>query len=286
MDEVLAIDIGGTKTNVSFVKTEDLDIKVLNSEIFPTQKNPEIQIQKISSIYDLNSGSVDCLSLSLPGLWDANGVLQESFFLHEWLNYPFIAQLKDELRIKKCIWETDVICAALGEYHALDEYDSMLYINLGTGIGAALIVDGKPYKMNSKLTLRMQKLVLPFQDELFSGVDLISGGLSTQLSGYPSIEALFNDYKLASVEALDFILKAQYQLAGWLINLFYLFSPDVIVLGGGLTNDWEVLAQGAIDIAYEELEGQVQILPSKLRENAPIFGAYINYKEQVEAKVT
>ena len=28
MDEVLAIDIGGTKTNISFVKTEDSDIKI------------------------------------------------------------------------------------------------------------------------------------------------------------------------------------------------------------------------------------------------------------------
>ena len=288
MNEILVIDIGGTKTNVSLVGTFDLEkIKILSSEIFPTHSNPEHTIQKISSIYKNQELKLENISLSLPGKWSKDRVLQESYFLGEWLNFPFVSKLAEELKIKNYTWETDVICGALGEYNSLVEtYHgmSLLYLNLGTGIGAALIKDGKPYKSNSKLTLRMQKLVLPFQDELYSAVDLISGGSLQEASGYESIEALYKDYKLAKIEALNIIAGAQTQLAAWIINLFYLFVPDVIVLNGGLTYDWEVLAQGAVDLAYEELEGEVKILPSKLEEQAPVYGAYMNFLCHLKSK--
>ena len=286
MNEILVIDIGGTKTNVSLVgEFDSRNVKVLSSEIFHTPLKPQLAIQKISSIYNTQGLKLENMSLCLPGRWNENGVLKESFYLHEWLDYPFVDNLKNELKIKNCIWETDVICGALGEYNSLVETChgmSLLYINLGTGIGAAFIKNGKPYKSNSKLTLRMQKLVIPFQEELYSGVDLISGGALLQNSHCESIEALFKSYKAADVEAIDVISRAQYQLAGWLINLFYLFAPDVIVLNGGLTNDWEVLAEGAIDIANEELLDEVKILPGKLKEMAPIYGAYSNFVHHCE----
>ena len=288
-NEVLVIDIGGTKTNVSFVYTDELGkIKITDSVIFKTHSNPEHAVQKISAICSEHGKSkskgknekFSCISLSLPGRWDGNGILKESFFLHDWLEYPFVRNLASELKIKNYIWETDVICGALGEYHFVENLPhttDLLYINLGTGVGAAFIKDGKPFKSDSGLTLRMQKLVVPFQEELYSGVDLISGGTLLQISQYDSIQALYEAYKSGVIEAIDLIAKAQTQLASWIINLFYLFAPDLIVLNGGLTYDWEVLCEEAINIVNEELEGQVKILPSKLRELAPIYGAYVNF---------
>ena len=51
MSETLVIDIGGTKTNVSFVTLDDSKIKALSSDIFSTNLSPDLQIQKISSLY-------------------------------------------------------------------------------------------------------------------------------------------------------------------------------------------------------------------------------------------
>ncbi len=280
MDKVLVIDVGGTKTNVSLVKSSNSKIEILSSEIFLTQLKPDLAISQIESICRKKNIQVDSLSLSLPGLWDKMGVLKESFFLSSWLEYPFVANLAKALNVKNCIWETDVICGALGEASVVQEtteQKSILYINLGTGVGAALIKDGKPFKSNSALTLRMQKLVLPYQDELYCGVELISGGTLLEISKYDSIERLYKDYKMGNVEAIDIMSKAQAQLSAWIINLFYLFAPDSIILGGGLTYDWEVLAEGAVEITNEELDNQVAILPSKLKEMAPIHGAYINF---------
>ena len=280
-EEVLVIDIGGTKTNVSFVVSNDSEIKVLNTEIFPTYSNPELQIQKIVSIS--TSKKPSHISLSLPGLWDKNGILCESINLKSWVNYPFINNLKKSLDVRTCIWESDVICGAMGEYHFQTEtyHDkSLLYLNLGTGIGAAFIKDGKPFKSGMPwhaLTLRIQKLLSPEQDKLISAVDLLSGASIIKETQYNSVEKLFTDYKKGDVEAFEIISRAQLQLASWLINLFYLFAPNVIVLNGGLTYDWEVLCEEAIDVANEELNNQIKILPSKLKEMAPIYGAYLNF---------
>src|SRR3989338_11095892 len=153
MNEVLGVDIGGTKTNVSLLdkNDENEEIKILNTEIFKTNKNPELQIQKIKEIgFSKNfNPKANKLSLSLPGKWDKEGVLKESYFLHEWLNYPFVKKTSDELGIKECIFETDVICGGLGEYHfGVGGVGGTppLYFKLGGGIGGGFIKKKETYK--------------------------------------------------------------------------------------------------------------------------------------------
>ena len=292
MNEVLIIDIGGTKTNVCLVNEVNGKVNILKSKDFLTESDPEKEIQRINEIFlsfdveALRATPLQC-SLSLPGLWDKDGILKESLFLEKWIGYPFVEKLKSTLKIKDCIWETDVICGALGEWHvgAIHELPQ-LYLNLGTGIGAAFIdKDGRPFKSGMNLTLRLQKLVIPFEEHLTSGVELISGGMLKDASGYNSVKELYQSYKNADIEAVDIISKAQVQLAAWLINLFYLFAPEVIVLNGGLTYEWNVLCEEAVDIANEELDNAVQIIPSRLKGSAPIYGAYFNYVNQTISNV-
>lgn len=279
MENVLAIDIGGTKISVALLSNG----KILEIKNFPTESKPEYAIQKIEEMHKSFNEKIKSLSLSLPGIWDKNGVLVESNFLSGWIKFPFVEKLKESLGISDCVWDTDVVCGALGEWK--DYKTSLLYINLGTGIGAAFIdKNGKPFGKGLP-TLRMQKMVIPIGEELNSAVDLISGGTIVLNSKFTSVPELFKAYKDLDVEAIDIISNAQSQLAAWLINLYYLFAPEVIVLNGGLTNDYEVLCDGAIDIAYEELEGKVKIIPSKLKERAPIIGAYVNSVEHTSSSV-
>ena len=279
MNEVLVIDIGGTKTQVCVITGDTFSkINILENKILPTDSNPEHMIQQILSFCE--NKKINDISFSLPGKWK-EGKLIESNFLKDWLNYPFISNLSKNLNVQNIIWETDVICGGLGEYYSLAETHgnaSLLYINLGTGVGASFIQDGKLFKSNSKLTLRLQKLFFPHGDVLYPACELISGGTLTSFADFNSIEQLFSAYKKGNIEAIDLISKAQTQLSCHLINLFYLFAPDVIILNGGLTYDWDVLAEEAVDIAKDELQDEVEILPGKLKEMAPIYGAFVNLK--------
>lgn len=278
--EALVIDIGGTKTTISIVNgSKESEVKILKSESILTTSNPDHTIQQISSFYKNYGSKINDLSLSLPGKWTDLGVLKESINLKSWIDFPFIETLKKELNIENCCFESDVICGAIGEHDALGSGD-LLYINMGTGIGMALIKDGKPFKSKKDLVLRLHKMVLPYGDEIYASTDLLSGASIIQDTTFNSCEELFKEYKTGNnIEVIDLISKAQTQLAAWLINLYYLFAPEVIVLNGGLSHDFEVLCEGAIDIANEELEDAVEIIPSKLKELAPIYGAFINTKE-------
>lgn len=276
MKNTFVVDIGGTKTSCSVLNKNDDGLKLLNNETFLTFPNPDLQIQRILEVANANK-DIDSLSLSLPGKWDKNGVLKESCFLHDWLEYPFVNELKKQINLQKVSFETDVICGGLGEYfYGGHNVSSLLYINLGTGIGASFIQNGIPFKSDFAPTLRLQKLVLPIDEELYSAVEYISGGLLQSVSGFESVEALFDAYLKADIEAIDIISRAQTQLASILINLFYIFAPEVIVLNGGLTYQWDIICEGAIDIASEELGNAARIIPSKLRDFAPVYGAFHN----------
>lgn len=277
--KALIVDIGGTKTSFSILEQKESKPIIINSEIIQTTSNPEHTIQKISSFYSSSKETADFISLSLPGKWSNEGRLIESVNLKNWADYPFLEKLKSETKIKNSRVETDVICGGLGEYfYNYSTYGSLLYINLGTGTGASFIQEGKPFKSKKDLTLRLHKMALPYENEILSATDLLNGNSLIQDTPYKSTIELFNQYKEANIEVIDIVSKAQTQLACWIINLYYLFAPEVIVLNGGLTYDFEVLCEESIDIANEELNGKVKIIPSTLKEMAPVYGAFYNIK--------
>lgn len=289
MDEILIVDIGGTKTTVSILAVQNNIPKVIFSEKFATLSSPVEEIKTIvSTVQKSNTKSKD-LSLSLPGLWDSNGILRESNNLKKWIDFPFVNELKNTLFLKSCVFETDVICGGLGEYAFgfQDKFNgSLIYLNLGTGIGSSFIVDGKPFKSKRGNTLRLQKLLMQNGEELVSAIEYISGNSLKDISDsrFESVESLFENYLMADPMAIDIISKSQLQLAALIVNLFYIFTPDCFVLNGGLTNNWDVLCDGAIDIVHEVLGSAIEIKKSKLGETAPIYGAYINFYNIVANK--
>ncbi len=265
MDAVLVIDIGGTKTQIAVISTPNKTslleipnkIKVLYHHKFPTPKEPAKTIKLICDFSRSFNIRFKQMSLSLPGLWSDEGVLLESDFLSGWVGYPFINKLSNALKIKKYVWETDVICGGLGEYYFNKKQClSLLYINLGTGIGASFIRDGKPFKSTGGLTIRLQKLLLPNKNKFISATNLVCGG---------------NLLKYKNIPEGSYV-----QLACLLTNLYYLFAPEYIVLNGGLTDDWNILCSKACKLIYPEVRKKMKIIPSELKERAPIYGAYVN----------
>ena len=63
-----------------------------------------------------------------------------------WKNYDIVGTCKKELGVPVG-FDTDVNASALGEatWGCTKELDHSIYITVGTGIGAGVIIDGKPY---------------------------------------------------------------------------------------------------------------------------------------------
>lgn len=152
-----------------------------------------------------------------------------------WMNADFVGRLRSALHVPVG-FDTDVNAAALGEHRwgAAQAVDSCVYITIGTGIGAGLIINGQPvhglvHPEAGHMLLRHDLEADPFpgacpyHGDCFEG--LASGPALKQRWGRPAEE-------LTSVEQV-WQLEAHY-IALALVNLICVVSPQRIVLGGGV----------------------------------------------------
>ncbi len=134
-------------------------------------------------------------------------------------------------------FDLDVNAAAFGEYHWLPEnrsLDSLVYITIGTGIGAGILINGQvvhglthPEAGHMRLPHDRQKDPFPgscpFHADCFEG--LANGPAIGQRWGQPA-DTLPPDHPAWDLEA-DYIALA-------VANVIYTLSPQRIVLGGGV----------------------------------------------------
>lgn len=152
-----------------------------------------------------------------------------------WMNADFVGRLRSALHVPVG-FDTDVNAAALGEHRwgAAQAVDSCVYITIGTGIGAGLIINGQPvhglvHPEAGHMLLRHDREsdpfpgACPYHGDCFEG--LASGPALKQRWGRPAEE-------LTSVEQV-WQLEAHY-IALALVNLICVVSPQRIVLGGGV----------------------------------------------------
>ena len=150
---VIAIDLGGTKIAAAVISE---DYQVLAKECLPTQAGEGVTavIERIISASNAVTKSdavalrrVRGISVAAAGAVNPEkGVITLSPNLPGWCDIPLCAILRKRLDIPTWLIN-DANAAALGE-HRLgigQGIDNLIYITLGTGIGGAIILDGRLY---------------------------------------------------------------------------------------------------------------------------------------------
>lgn len=208
-----------------------------------------------------------------------------------WSNINLCGLIKEELKIPVG-FNTDVNAAALGEYEwgAGRGLNNFIYLTVGTGIGGGIMINGRllhglqhpemghifipqdikadPYEGNC-----------PFHKNCFEG--LASGPAMKNRWG-KSPEDLNKDHK-----AWD--LEAQY-ISFALINYIFTFSPERIIIGGGIMEQKKLLpliltrVKKMLNnyIHMEEITDNIEkyiVLPS-LGKKAGILGALVLAKKE------
>jgi len=121
---------------------------------FQDNSNPEAILQRIVKAIQKMVGDPDKLGsilgvgLALPGLIDyENGAILTSHSLKSWEGYP-IKQFFEEALETNIYIENDVKAITLGEFHwgAGQDTKNLVYIWLGEGIGAGIIINGEIYR--------------------------------------------------------------------------------------------------------------------------------------------
>ena len=231
-----ALEAGGTKMVLGIF---DEDGRLLENTKLPT-RTPEKTMpdmisffaeQKIEKLGIGTFGPVD-LRKSSPDY----GTITATPKL-DWRNYPLLKTLQEALQVPAAI-DTDVNAAGLAEVRlgAARGCDNAVYVTIGTGVGAGVIIGGKPvhglmHPEVGHMLLRPNPMdplpqgICPYHESCVEGLaagPALSKRAGTDAGNLPDSEPVFT-------------LESDY-LAQMCVNLIVTVSPEKIVLGGGVMN--------------------------------------------------
>lgn len=230
------VELGGTKI-ICAIANKDGEIVAQNS--FPTTSTEE-SFAAISNFFEHNL-SIRSLGIGSFGPVQLDTSSPEYGYIYNspkpgWSKINIKGLLEERLRIPVAI-DTDVNCAALGEYHfgVARNAQNFIYLTLGTGIGGCLMNNGKP--VHGILNLEMGHMRIPHEpfEETFKGACVFHGDC---LEGIASGHAMAVRHGQKAEEITDSRIwnqEAKY-IALAVNNLMMTHGPDLIVLGGGLTS--------------------------------------------------
>ena len=303
MDRVLiGVDLGGTNIRAALVTGETSHGDPVRR---PTQahRGPQPVLDDIAACAgEAAEGSrLDGLAIGVPGPLDpVTGVVQSAPNLPGWHDVPVAAELSTRLGCPVVV-HNDASLAGYAEWKAGAGKGTrhFVFITASTGIGGALILDGKLYDGSGRAGEVGHSPVgvdgpacgqghPGCLEGSASGTAIANSARRAVASGEPSTLATL-DPETIDARAVEEAARAGDELAirlfaaagralgraiGGLINLL---APEVIVVGGGLINAGDLLfgpLRAAVpEIAFEHPRQRCRIVTAALGTDAGLVGA-------------
>jgi glucokinase len=181
---------------------------------------------------------------------------------------------------------TDVKAAALAEarWGALAGVDPGVYLNLGTGLAAAIVAGGRVLTGANGAAGEIGYNLRRLSDVGYAGYlpleEAVSGRALTRLAGRPAAEAFAAEEgdPLAAV-ADQFIT----ELAFHVVNLAIIIDPVRIAVGGGMTRSWDRI-RPQLDAALNSAAPyRPELVLADFPFDAPLMGALALAVDAIEA---
>lgn len=277
----VGVDLGGTKI---LTIAMDAGGKVLGRSLHPTpHEGEDVALRALATSVEeamrsagLTAGDVAGVAVGAPGPMDPDtGVLLEPPNLPGCRNLPIRSYLQERLKMDVRV-ENDANVAAIGEYRfgAGRGVADMVYVTVSTGIGGGVMVGGRLMRGAGRTAGEIGHMVLAHGQEICpcgrsgcweaicSGTAIAhraqeavaAGRASPGLVQASAKQTLTAPVVLQAAAGGDPTAQAilarvvEYNGVG-LMNLLHLFSPGMIVIGGGLTHAWDTLIAPAVDWA-------------------------------------
>ena len=277
---VLGVDVGGSSVKMGMLDPERglLDISKTDTIVDAPEEMADLICSMVSR-YD-----AEIIGVGTAGMVNQKTGLVSASNLG-WHQIAFRHML--EHRLHKPVWvDNDAQAAMMAEVHSgvLTGARCAVYITLGTGVGGALLIDGKPWRGDDNTAFELGHLITRADGELCScgrrgclECYASSPALSRMAGGRSSREVIDGVISGAPDDVKVFDLYI-YELCIGLLSLISLFGPDVIAIGGGVSAAGAALIDG-INRRMEELlvvRRSLYKLNVKLaihRNNAGMIGA-------------
>ena len=311
----IGIDLGGTNIAAGLV---DENYKIVSKASVPTapERGAEAIVadmallcRKLCASNNIELSDIASVGIASPGAIDsAAGKVKYANNL-PFSDLPITAMLSEQIGIKDVRVENDANAAAWGEAvaGAAKGAKNSVMITLGTGVGGGIIIDGKVYSGFNGIAGELGHVVIEYNgrrcscgrrgcwEAYSSATGLInmtkeklseceSTGRKTlmtelvrqkgKVSGLTAFDAMRHGDE-AGKEVVDMYLS---YLACGLSNMVNIFQPEVISIGGGVSNEGQSLIDAIIPLIRKEQYGGslppvTDVRIAKLGNDAGIIGA-------------
>ena len=286
----LCIDVGGTAIKYGII---DSDLNLTDKGEVPTpHEGMDEYLDALEKIYRQAEDKVHGIAMSVPGVIDSeNGICISGGNLKFVENYNLAEVLEKRLKVPVSIMN-DAKSAAMAEarWGALSDCPDGIVIVLGTGIGGALIKDGKVHF--GKNFAAGEFSFISLGENMDSMEDTWAGRagnprlrtLVANAKGIEDPESItgFDVFRWAE-EGDSLVLMALEQftrgIAHMIINLQVIYDPDRFVIGGGISRQPLLLQyiQKNLDYFYTQFKWpgeKADVTTCKFFNDANLIGAY------------
>jgi glucokinase len=316
----LALDIGGTKTSAAlFTHLGEIAgglVVTIPSETF---RGEEVVYQNVRDLLEdlirrqgVALREIAGIGVGSPGPLDTKKGIIIHAPLMKWRNFPILERLTADFHLPVCL-DNDGNLGALAEQRCgvARGLRNIIYMTVSTGCGGGILINGEIYRGANDGAGEVGHMSIDPGGlecscgsrgcfELYaSGTALgnvIKAGMS---SGKKSrvFEMVNNDGGKISGHHLDdaaaegdeyalaLYRKEGYYLGVGLANLFNLFDPELIVLGGGVTKGRRFFHQSMMETLKERSEQPVHdgsVRYSEMNDLVVLYGAFFLIREYTE----
>ena len=281
----LGVDLGGTKTEA--ILLDEHQTVIDRKRIQTPQLDYDEIINSISSLVLEISKDIDNFSIGVctPGAISKQTGLIKNSNTQCLIGKPFKEDLEKNLG-KKISIENDANCFTMAESQmgAAKEFGLVFGVIMGTGVGGGIVIDGKLHSGRTNIGGEWGHHTLHRNgNPCYCGK---TGCVETYISG-PSLEKQWlkltgksqslpeilsnTSGEIGTKWKYEFLENFGYGLA----NVIDILDPDVIVLGGGLSNIDFLYSEGKASV-YEKVFSdlvETPIIQNKLGDSAGVYGA-------------
>ena len=307
---IIGVGVGRSKTNVLMM---NLAGEVFIREILETGGTavPEVWISRLIQVIEnviresgLSRKQILGMGIGMPGILDEKSgkVLFSPDF--KWENVDMLTPIRERFKMDITI-ENENRALAMGEYYFGAGVDSrnFLVVNLGHGIGSAIMREGEFYRGSSGSSGEIGHIILEKNgpkcncgnlgclEAIASGNAIARDAKIAVLEGNATkimelvnedinrIEAktVFEAARLGDRLAIQITERAMQYIGIGLANYINLLDPDLIILFGGLTNAGDIFLKKVKEVLRErqmKFAGrQVKLVISQMGENGTAVGS-------------
>lgn len=267
--EVIAIDIGGTKVRIGRINGHGRISKFID---FATPASESDMLRVTSATVHELTDPIEPTAIGIAGpasIDRARGTIGPCTNIPAWKKLPIVDTLRKEFACPIAL-ENDAtlggVCEALiGNGQS---YRYILYVTISTGIGSSLILDGKPLPGPYNPQGGQMILVDHAKNPLYGSFEYLASGKAI-LREHGKIAA-----DIRSARTWHDITRP---LAQGLNNLIVATNPEVVILGGGVSRHYKRLIKPLKshlkDFSYPPNFPVPPIIQAKYVETAPLIGA-------------